>query len=155
MASNDELLNQLHRYIGETLNFYPVVEVRANLTGGLADSPAYAVAVHTDKGAPSIVLDASYTRWPADDLIHTFMHETAHHRAGHVHPATRVTSKAQPGTITHAMALQYERNERTANQIAASYIKGFNAWREKAQIEQLQKDVEFIKWALRQRGLVK
>ena len=153
--TNDSLLDQLHQFVAEVLDFRPIVAVSPNLRGGLADTPALAVAVHSDKGAPMIVLDAGYTRWPADELIHTYCHEVAHHRLHHVHEAARLGLKAPPGSITQAGELQYERNERTAEQVAKSYVKGFEKWREKAQIEQLQKDVEFIKWALRQRGLVK
>ena len=158
MASNDELLNQLHQFIAETLDFRPLVEVVPGLRGGLWDQRADGAAAYSAKGVPVIALDAGWERWPQEHLRYVFLHECAHHRLKHTNPAMRATATGAPGIVYERNATNEaytKRIEQQADQVTASYLRGFEAWKERAQIRQLQKDVEFIKWALRQRGLVK
>jgi len=155
-TSNDSLLNDLHQFVGEVLDFHPLVEVVPGLRGGLFDDRADGAAAYSAKGAPVVALDGDYQRWPAERLKYVFLHECAHHRLQHTNPAMRATA---------AHGVVYERNatneaytkriEKHADEVTRSYVRGFEAWKERAQIRQLQKDVEFIKWALRQRGLTK
>lgn len=142
--TNDELLNTLHQFARDELGLLHIVDVQANLTGGVHDTPALAVAVHSDKGIPAIVLDATYKQWAPDDLIAVYCHECAHHLLHHVDSRTRVTSKAQPGTITRAVALLYERNERAADEAAKGYAKRFRKWREDQLLADLQAQVDEI-----------
>jgi len=147
-TDNDTLLERLYQFVGEELHFHPLVDVQPNLTGGIHDTPALAVAVHSEKGAPAIVLDASYRRWPADELIDTFCHEVAHHRLGHVHTAARFGVKVQPGAWTRAGLLAYERNERAAEQNAKAYAKRFEAWQQQLLLAQIQNDLQEIRQML-------
>lgn len=142
--SNETLLEDLHRFARDELGLFHTVDVQHNLTGGIADTAAMAVAVHSDKGIPVIVFDASYRQWPQDDLIAVYCHECAHHLLHHVDSRTRVTSKAQPGTITRAVALLYERNERAADEAAKGYAKRFRKWREDQLLADLQAQVDEI-----------
>jgi len=156
MTTNDELLNQLHQWAGEILGFRPNVEVVPGLRGGFWNQPADGCAAYSAKGAPVVALSDDYQRWPAEHLRYVFLHECAHHRLNHVHPACRTTPV--PGVVYERNAANEaytKRIERQADQVTASYVRNFEAWRERRKLEQLQKDVEFIKWALRQRGLVR
>ena len=154
--TNDQLLDQLHRFVGETLNFHPTVEIVPGLRGGLFDDAADGAASFSAKGAPVIALSPDYVRWPQEHLRYVFLHECAHHRLKHVHPAARASAQhitAHPRTQENT---DYTRHiEKQADDVAKSYIKIFETWSERAQIRQIQEDIKFIKWALRQRGLVK
>lgn len=148
MTANDRLLEQLHQFARDELGLFHIVDVERNLTGGIHDTPALAVAVHSDKGIPAIVLDATYKQWPQGELISTYCHEVAHHLLHHVDSRTRVTSKAQPGTITRAVALLYERNERAADEAAKTYAAKFRKWREDQMLADLQAQVNEIRQLL-------
>ena len=148
MATNDEMLDALYQFARDELGLLHTVDVQHNLTGGLQDTPALAVAVHTDKGAPAIVLDSSYRHWPQDTLVDTYCHECAHHLLRHVHQRARVTSKAQPGTITRAGMMYYERNERAADEAAKGYAKRFRAWREQQLLQDIQQQINELRQLL-------
>ena len=154
--TNDSLLDQLHRFVGETLDFHPLVEVVPGLCGGLWDQRADGAAAYSEKGIPVIALDAGWERWPAERLHYVFLHECAHHRLKHTNTAMRATAAhgvVYPRTVANE---EYTRRiETQADQVTASYVKGFERWSERAKIRQIEEDIKFIKWALRQRGLVK
>ena len=148
--TNDSLLDQLRQYIGETLKFFPIVEIVPGLRGGLYDDRADGAAAYSAKGAPVVALDGGWERWPAERLRYVFLHECAHHRLKHTNPAMRAT--AAHGVVYERTAAneQYTaRIERQADDVTKSYEKGFDAWR----LKKLEADVQLIKWILKQQGV--
>ncbi|MFN8469341.1 MAG: hypothetical protein U0X20_27540 [Caldilineaceae bacterium] len=147
MATNDELLRDLHEYTRQVLKLEHVVDVQDNLYGGWNNAQrAVAVATVID-GYPAIVVDASYTKWPAGDLVEVFLHEAAHHINGDV-PRGRLRAYlvAHPPQPTAAGVQASERSESKAWAFAKAQRAQFETWRKQQQLQRLQVEL----WELRQ-----
>jgi len=147
MSTNDQLLQDLHKWAGETLGLHPLVNVVDGLRAGLDWSPALACASYSPSGQEVITFDAAYVDWPPEQVKSVFMHECEHLRAGHVAKAARVsTVERAPVQLTQGDAIRWRYHEAQADAAAEQHVKRFNQWQQQRQLEHLQQQV----WELRQ-----
>lgn len=145
--SNDELLNLLHKWAGETLDFHPLVEVVPGLRGGFWNQPADGAAAFSAKGAPVVALSDDYQRWPAEHLVYVVTHEIAHHRLNHVPNGVQATAaRCAPEPRTQKLVDYTNTIEAQADSLAKFYVKKFENWRKERQFRQMQADI----WEIRQ-----
>jgi len=147
--SNDELLNLLHQWSAETLNFHPLVDVVDGLRAGVDWSPALACASYSPAGQPVITFDGGYTAWTPEQVKSVFMHECEHLRAGHVAKGARVsTTPRAPVQLTRGDQIRWNYHEAQADAAAKEHVKKFDAWRAERQLQQLAADIWLIKQVL-------
>lgn len=147
MSTNDQLLQELHRWAGETLDFHPLVDVVDGLRAGVNWEPSSGCASYSAKGIPTITLDAGYVDWTPEWLKFVFMHEVEHLRAGHVAKGARVsTTPRAPVQLTRGDQIRWNYHEAQADAAAKEHVKKFDAWRQQQQLRQLQADI----WEIRQ-----
>lgn len=155
-TENDRLLERLYEFLGDELKFFPLVEIVPGLRGGLHDDRADGAASYSPQGQEVIALDGDYTRWDPAHLKYVVLHETAHHKLKHVHPAARASAARGVQYVRNEAAAQYTRSiEAPADALAKEYVKRFEAWNERRALQQMQDDIKFIKWAIAQGALTR